>query len=319
MSFMNATRRKVLRMGTLTQAAGNPLQWDIPKTGILGGIFLEISATIVGTPVTPDALGTQKIVKKVRLVANSGIDIINISGTGYHSLLRNYCEHYVDATPQAQSRVAISVSTFNLDMWLPVAMNSRDPIGYFMLQNEQTLLQLYVEFEAIANLAASGITALNYTVTPSLEIYTVPVDPKDWPPFNVIHQTIEDQRVVTGAGDVEYYWPRGNTYVQVLHGLGLAQSGSDAWSRAKIRLNQSDFIYDVTPASLSIDTNRFHGYTRLPGAIPFDLMGTAGLGMFGSTRDMLYSAAVTDLASVITATGAGTLFTVRRQLISLEA
>jgi hypothetical protein len=40
--------------------------------------------------------------------------------------------------------------------------------------------------------------------------------------------------------------------------------------------------------------------------------------MFGSSRDMLYSAAVTDLASVITVSSAVTMFTVRRQLISLE-
>jgi hypothetical protein len=133
-----------------------------------------------------------------------------------------------------------------------------------------------------------------------------------------VHQIIEDQRSISGAQDFEYFWPRGNTYMQVLHGCGLAQSGSDAWSRVRVRLNQSDFIMDYTPASLNIDVNRTHGYVRLAGAIPLDLMGSSGLGIYGSTRDVLYSAAVTDLASIITATGAATLYTVRRQLIALE-
>lgn len=317
MSFINATRRKVLQLGTLTQASGNPLQWDIPKTGILSSLMLSISATIAGTLSAPNALGAQAIVKRVRLVANSGIDLINISGTGFNSLLRDYMENYVDAVPQSTARSAISATTFNLDMFLPVAINSRDPIGLFMLQNEQTLLQLYIEFEAAANLA-TGVTSLNYTVTPSLEVFTVPVDPRDWPMFNVVHQIIEDQRSISGAQDFEYQWPRGNTYMQVLHGAGLAQAGADAWSRVRVRLNQSDFVMDYTPNSLTIDENRKHGRARLAGVIPVDLMGSSGLGIYGSTRDVLYSAAVTDLASVITATGATTLYTVRRQLIALE-
>ena len=318
MSFVTSTRRKMIPLPQLTQASGNPVQWDVPKTGILGGVFLSVSATLAGIPVTPDPLGAQKIVKKVRLIANSGIDLINISGTTYNSMLRHYTDTYLDPVPQSQATSALAAGTFNLDMYLPVSINRRDPIGLFMLQNEQTLLTLVVEFEAVGNLAASGFTTLSYTIQPWLEVYTVPVDPKDWPDFSVVHQIIEDSRPVSGAGDYEYYWPRGNTYLQVLHGAGLAQSGSDNWTRARLRINQSDFLVDMLPGTANIEYGLSHGTTRMLGLVPFDLMGTSSLGMLGSSRDMLYSAAVTDLASVITFGAAGTLWTLRRQLISLQ-
>jgi hypothetical protein len=315
--WQNSTRRKLIRMATYTQASGNVMFWDVPKTGILSRVFLEISVTLAGTITGPNALGIQAAIKRVRLIANSGIDVFNMSGTGYNSLLANYLEHYIYSVPSTNARAAVSATTFKLPMVIPVGVNTRDPIGLIMLQNESTLLQLSVEMEAQANLGTS-ITTYNWTITPTLEVFTVPVDRKDWPAFNVIHQVFEDVRVVSGAGDVEYYWPRGNTYLQVLHGCGLAQSGSDAWSRAKVRLNQSDFIMDLTPDAMDTEFTSEHGYARLPGVVAFDLMGSSGLGIFGSTRDMLYSAAVTDLASVITATGATNLYTVRRQLVSLE-
>ncbi len=52
--------------------------------------------------------------------------------------------------------------------------------------------------------------------------------------------------------------------------------------------------------------------------IPIDLMSSAGLGLYDRVRDTINSALVTSLDSVITATGAGTLFTMRRQLVNLK-
>lgn len=317
MPFNTSTRRKVIPLASLTQASGNPLVWELPRTGILESIHLAVSVTIAGTLSAPNALGAQAIIKRVRLIANSGIDLVNISGVGFNSLIRKFCEDYTDLTPGTNAGAAITATTFNLPVVIPVALNSRDPVGLFMLQNEQTLLQLSVEIEAAANLA-TGITTLNYTVRPTINVFTVPINTQDWPDFSLVHTLIEDSRAVGGSGDFEYQWPRGNTYLQVLHGLGLAQSGSDLFNRLRVRLNQSDFLLDMDVNSINIEFERLHGYTRVLGVAPVDLIGTSGLGVYGSARDMLYSGAVTDLATVITATGAGTLYTVRRQLIKIQ-
>jgi hypothetical protein len=316
MAFQDNTRRKFIPLTSQAKGATNPLSWDIPKTGLLGGIFLNITGSVAGTLSAPNALGMSSIIRKVRLITNGGIDLVNISGPGYAYLLRYHLENYVDATPQNTGKVAVTATTFNLDMYIPTVLNSRDPIGLFMLQNEQTLVQLQVEFEADA-VVATGAT-VTATVIPSVEVFTVPVDPKDWPALNTVQQIIEDTRVISGAGDYDYSWPRGNTYVQVLHGLGIAVSAVDTWTRAKLIVNQSEILADYTPGLASVEFNKMHGYARGLGSIPFDMIGTSGMGTFGSSRDLLYSALVTEMVSRLTASGAATLYTVRRQLVALR-
>jgi hypothetical protein len=48
-------------------------------------------------------------------------------------------------------------------------------------------------------------------------------------------------------------------------------------------------------------------------------MASSGLGLYGLTRDVFDTSKVTDIASVLTASGAGTLYTLRRQLVTLGA
>lgn len=316
MAFQDSTRRKFIPLNSQSKGTTNPLTWDIPKTGLLAGIYLNITGAVAGTLSAPNALGFASVVRRVRLVTNGGIDLVNISGPGYHYLVRDNLEDYKDPVPQATARSAVTATTFNLDMFIPVSLNARDPIGLFMLQNEQTLVQLSVEFEADATVATGAtVTA---TVLPVVEVYTVPVDQKDWPALNVVQQFLEDSRVQSAAGDIDYNWPRGNTYVQVLHGYGMAVAPADNWTRARLMVNQSEILADYVPGSLNIEFTRMHGRARLLGVIPVDFIGTSGLGTFGSSRDLLYSALVTELMTRLSVSAAGTLYTVRRQLVALR-
>lgn len=315
MAFQDSTRRKITNLGAVAKGTSNPLVFDIPKTGLLGGIYLNITGTASGTITGPNALGFASIVRRVKLTANSGIDLINISGAGYHYMLRYYLENYIDPVPFSNARSVVSAAAFDLSMYLPVALNSRDPLGLFMLQNEQTLLQLSVEFEADATVGTGATIAA--TVTPFIEYYTVPADKKDWPALNLAHVIIEDQRVVSGAGDFEYKWPRGNTYIQMLHGLGINQAGADTWSKFMVYVNQSDTLWNSTPGEQNLEFGESHGIARPLGLIQADLIGSVGLGCFGGARDLLDSRQVTELKSVLTATGAATLYTVRRQFVQL--
>lgn len=318
MSFINATRRKHVSLGAKSKSGTTPLTWEVPKTGLLAGIMLHITGTLAGTITAPNALGKAAIVRNVRLIVNAGIDLYNISGAGYHYLLRDFINDYRDPVPQTDARSAIAAATYDVSMYLPIAINDRDPVGLVMLQNEETLVSLTVQFEDDANLG-TGITSNTATVKPYAILFTVPIDMKnDWPNLSNIHQVLEDQRVISGAGDYEYRWPRGNTYMGVYHGLGIGASGSDGFTTAKLMINQSETLeeYDVNAIDKAFSVT--HGRDRITGTIPFDLIGTSGLGMFGLSRDLIYSQAVTELSSVIAASGAGTLYTVRRQLVNLD-
>jgi hypothetical protein len=316
MSFADKTRRKVINLGSVAKGTTNPISFEIPKTGLLAGIFINITGTVAGVIAAPNPLGKACIVRRVRLLANAGLNLIDISGPEYHYLLRDYIDGYADPAVSSDARSAVAAAAFDVSMYLPVAYNSRDPLGLVLLQNEQTQLILQVEFEADATVDPAAVVTA--TVQPFIELFTVPPKAEDMPPLNTAHTIIGDERVVAGAGDYEYKWPRGNTYVQVLHGLGMAVAGADGFSAARYVINQSDLIEGIyTPNELDLAFEKSHGRTRLPGTVAFDFAGTSGLGMFGSARDLVYSQMVTDISSIITATGAGTLYTVRRQLVSL--
>jgi hypothetical protein len=222
---------------------------------------------------------------------------------------------YFRGQAQNQGRAAVSAASFNLDMVIPVMMNLRDPVGLIMLQNEQLTATLTVDFAADTTVATGAtVTA---TVTPFVEIFTVPVDPADYPPLNMLHTVLEESQAVPATGEITYNLPRGNTYLQIAHGLGIGASGSDKFDRVRTRVNQSDFIYDVTPGFLDMEHNLLRGRNRPAGGIYLDLMGSTGLGMYGLGRDLFNSALVTDFANVINATGTGTLYTLRRQLVTI--
>lgn len=316
--FIANTRRKVILLPTQTRpVGGGTTSINLPKTGLLASINLAIRGSVAGALSAPNALGFASIINRVRLTLNSGIDVINMSGAGFHYLLREAMgSEYIDPTGQSNARSAVTAAAFNLDLILPVAINERDPLGLLLLQNEQTLLTLNIDWTADATVATGAtVTA---TAIPYVELFTVPVDPADYPPLNIVHQILEDSQAVSGAGDFTYNWQRGNTYLQVLHGFGIGVAGADNFSKVAVRVNQSDYLQNTDIPYLDMEFRRLRGRARPAGGVFFDLLATSGLGNFGLTRDVFNSALVTDLASVITVTGAGTLTTVRRQLVVLQ-
>ncbi len=327
---LGVTRRKVTTLPTQAWVAGSTLTFPLPRVGLLARIYLAIRGSYTSTAAsTVSAFGFSSVIRRTRVNINSGIDVFSVSGPGYAYL--------VARTSTWQGRSAMVLGQFNIDQIIPIAVNLRDPVGLIMLQNEQTLVTLNVDCETQANSAGAGAgsTVNAVAITPYIEWFTVPSDTKNWPNLNNIHQILEDQVPIGAAGLVQYNWPRGNTYLSMIHGVtantaALAATGfvdtALTTGSIQIRQNQSDFIQ-----STDLQTNQtvvmipfldmIHGLTRgtnrITGVIPFDLMSTAGLGFYDQMRDVINSALVTDLASVMTFNATGTLYSVRRQLVPL--
>lgn len=286
---------------------------QLNRVGLLGYLLLAIRGAVAGTLTVPNALGMASIIRGIRLTANQGVDIVNISGAGYHYGMREVIEsEYVDPCGQSNARSAVTAVAYNLDMVIPIQVNQRDPIGLINLQDTGATMSLSVDWEADATVA-TGATVTG-TVSPTLILYTVPPDPANLPDLSIIQTWIQDTRVISGAGDYTYDWLLGSQYLQVLHMAGIGASGTDNWSRYQLRNQQNQFplIYNVPNQDILF--RWYRGRARPAGLIVIDRLASSGLGNYGTVRDVFDSAKATDAASIITFAGAGNLYTIRRGL-----
>lgn len=319
--FEGNTTLKRIFVGNITRPTGGGVSTPLalPRTGILSRLWINYTGSISGTLSAPNAGGMASIVNRVRVTAQGGQDLFNMSGLGYHYLYRPFIDLSRDVLQSASPFAAVTATTFDVSMVLPIQVNSRDHAGLFMLQNEQTLVTVNLD-----NLA-DGSVATGATVTATIKVYadifTVPPVAADWPDMSLIHQVLEDQLIVSGSGNVIYEWPRGSIYLRMLHGLGVAQAGSDLWSAYQIKRNESDIIYDVQDTTEEDKTWSFiHGTqaARKPGLFNWSGLDWSGLGSYGMARDTLDSHRLTNMKTAVTATGAGTLISVRDTLLDTK-
>lgn len=293
---------------------GAPAQ--LPRVGLLAAIRLAIRGSVAGTLSAPNALGMASIVNRIRLNINGNLDLISISGWGYHYGLREGIDsEYGDPSGQSNARSAVTATTFNLDMYFPIMINRRDPIGLINLQDTGLTANLYVDWTADATVA-TGATVTG-TCTPYLELFTIPPNEQDMPNLLVAHTIIEDVRAITGAGVFTYDFLLGYQYLQWYHLLGVGASGADGFTQYQLRMQQNMFPITQDIPSMDIQYRSMRYRARPAGLILVDRLGTSGLGNYGLMRDMFDSTALTDMASLITASGAGNLYTVRRGLQAL--
>lgn len=318
MSFEQSTRLYQIPLESKSKpTGGGTVTWQLPRTGLLSRVWLLITGSVSGSLSSPNALGMASIVSRVRLIAQGGQDIFNLSGAGYHYLYRPTIDlGIVDNLPN-NARAAVTATTFDVSMVLPVQINMRDPAGLIALQNDQTLVTLSLDFLADASVATGAtVTA---TVTPYLDLFTVPTNPADFPKsgVSVLHQVLEDHQAVSGAVDYTYEWQRGATALKTIHGAGIGASGSDAWSRIQVKANESQMIMDHNTGMQDKWQYFLRKASRIAGTIVWDGMASSGLGNYSLFRDGIDTRKLSRLTSVITATGATTLYTVRETALNL--
>jgi hypothetical protein len=306
------------QLQTMTRpTGGGTVSQQLPRVSLLARIRLAIRGSVAGTLTSPNALGMASIVNRVRLAINAGTDLISISGWGYHYGLRELIDsEYGDPCGQSNARSAVTATTFNLDMVLPITINLRDPIGLLNLQDLGLTATLFVDWTADATVA-TGATVTG-TCIPYLDLFTIPPDPANQPNLGIVQPIIEDQRAVVGAGQFTYDFLLGMQYLQMIHLLGVGAAGADGFSAYSLRMQQNQFPIVTDVAGLDTDYRSIRYRARPAGGIYIDRLGSSGLGNYGLMRDMFDSTQLTDMASVITATGAGTLYTIRRGLQALR-
>jgi hypothetical protein len=318
--ILEGSRRRIIPDTAKTKGSEAPLTFTFLKAGMLAGFWLSIRGNITSAGLSNlNPLGKASIIRRVEVFVNGGQRLHSFSGAGYHYLIRDHLEGYQDVVSQSDARSAVAVGNYNLDMYVPLAVNLRDAIGLFMLQSEQAQVVCTVDFEADANIA-TGITAHTCTVKPTLVAFSVPRDESKWPDFSVLHSIIEQTQGVSALGEFPYTPIRGQTYLQLLAAYGIGVAGSDKWASAQLNVLGTDQVEKWTPNSLDAQFSLTHGRARLPGTIPLDWLGSSGLGAYGSARDALASGQISDIQLTVDITAQpDTFYAVRRQLIQLTA
>ena len=322
MSFVEKTRVKFVPVTTLTRpvTGGGVTQIELPKTGILIGILCPITIVVGGTVNTPNALGVATAIKRVVLRLNAGHVIFDMSGVSYFNLLAEMIQDNYNMDIYNNSRAAVSTGTKVLDIFIPVAENTRDEIGLLMLQNMQTFATLSIEWESEITVGGTTATITSGSCTPVLMLAEVPAEESDLPSLDVIHQILEEQAAISAAGAYDHQIAIGGTLVGEYYYLAAG------WTQAQLRLQNSNIIADLTPAqhrmlfllTTSRDVTLVGAVTGTDKRIFWDFAGTDGLGQFGSIRDYINTLALTSIFTRITAVGATTLFSLRRQLLNVN-
>jgi hypothetical protein len=318
--FPANTRRKVVRQPGLVYPAGGGLtEMQIQSTGLLSRIWLRVTATIAGPGAVPNPFGVSSILRRVRLIANSGQEIYSVSGPGYAWLLQDHLEsEYGPATPQNQGRVAVVNGTYNLDMLIPVSVNFMDFTGLLLVQSRQIIVTLQVDWETEVAVNGAG-TVITATATPYVEFYTLPASPEDAPDLTRAHVILQNDMAVPGAGEFVYQPIQTPVYLQLVHGLNYGVAGADDVDRVQLRVEQSNYIYDSWIDQLNMEWNTFHLGARPAGIWAFDFMASSGLGNYGGARDRLDTRSLTSFESVFNALGVGTvLTTIRRMIVDMQ-
>ncbi len=282
------------------------------------------------------------ILDRIHLVANSGTELVNLTGVGLY--IRNMLtdNHYLDVVastlPEAQSSnptyqfaTAAGANVVEFTVKIPVMINDRDPIGLILLQSREVLMTLGLDWGVINNLFTFTGTATavltNGLATITMEYFSVPLKEADYPDLSIAHTLIEDTIDIPGTGDVPYTVPRGNIYQRLIHRvvLNALPAGYDDVSQFVLQYNQSEIPYKIDAHDMYAIQRERYKRDLYKGVFVWDFMyqGQAGLG---GNRDLLNSRSITDLLSIITIASGATLgtnnnklHTVKEQMVPLSS
>jgi len=314
------TRLKRVQLATQTKPTGGGLTVvPLPPTGLLRGVQIYITLTVTGTPDAANALGICSAIRAIRLRTNDSKNIYEASGAdfvyGINEMLGTEAFVGISSTYN-QGASAVSATTFRLDHYLPVAMNWRDPVGLFLLQNREINVNLEIEWEADTVVTGGATATYTASAIPVMEFFTLPSRDSDMPDLSLVHQISTEQRIVSGSGVVQYEPPTGQIYLGMAYGAYWAQSAADSWSRFEEIVGASDYWMNETTGLMDGLNSLSRGRNRRAGTIIRDYMASAGLGMMSTTdRDAFDTLLTTNFIHRFTLTGAGTLRIVKRQLV----
>lgn len=332
--FYAGTRLKRLPLSTVQFSATGGQQFiQLTRAGFLQRVLLDMESAVVsaGGVTGASVYGMASAIGNITLRPNAANDMFNASLTGWLGLVNPFLGSMSAVainTTYNQGASTVAAGTFKLCVEIPVAMNNRDSIGLFNLQNPTTTVNLQITGNPAAgggqnsSMATSGIDTVVTTVKPFVMIMDL-FDPAVLPPQNYLHQIKEDVQVSAASGTLDYQPELGQVYLSCNHRMELNSTGApvDTFTQFESFVNGTDrWRSNDTLNIVSMDYSRYYGGAARPaGIITDDFMATTELGtLSGYDRDLFDTANTTDWHHRITVPTAQNIRTMRRQLVALS-
>lgn len=329
MMFAKATRKNIQVLPSQALVENGSVSFDIPKTRLLSRIYLKITGTFTATHASITALTKARfapwgLVKQIREQINNGFNPYQVSGCGaylYNSLDINN----VLATITTLGSTASSSGTSNsVDILLDItnALNDRDPVGLILTQNQETVVNVSVDFNTVAGLFTDSnltISSVSVTVTPIVESYSIPASADAIPDLSILKLVSEQNYTISASGSVFYIkMPVGLTYRKIILNF---EDSAGAFTDAEIgnlsiMFNQADQPI-VIPADVLRKLNTKMYGTALPaGVLVFDF-SYQGIANYGGSRDYIDTERLTEFWIGLTPSNTGTVQVVSETLAKL--
>ncbi len=207
---------------------------------------------------------------------------------------------------------------------LPIALNERDPISLFLLQNEEIVVTVTIDFDdadVIFN-AAAGLTGAmsGLTVTPVVETFAIPPIEDAFPDLGMIKLVNAKTETITGAGQQTITLTPGNIFrklVIFIQDAGGGDFDSDISGNFEIIFNEADTPIRIPPWVLEGINEEMYG-TPLPNGVWVFDFSYQGLPNYGGGRDYIDTEKMSEFWFRWTASAAGSIQIVQETLSRLR-
>lgn len=316
--FMAATRQTIQSLPSqIVTGEQTTIQFSLPKARLLSKIYLEVDAVATvkantGQSVVLDAMSPYKILRRVSLDLNNGFSpfiipgrdlfLYNLDRLNPNVLLPGSAAKQMNLVQNAASAAGVD-NRIKFMIELPLTLNDRDAVGYVMLQNAETSVNLTIDVDKVANAYAlnssNGETATfkSMTITPVLETYTIPPDPNSIPDLSVLKLVSSKTDTFAGNGQNITKLQVGTIYRKLLLYLqdnnGNPLTDADFQGNLELIFNQADIPYSIKPSVLSAKNHSQLGYCLPDGVYLFDFT-YQGIPNLGGTRDYVDTERLTE-------------------------
>jgi hypothetical protein len=337
-AFARLTRKQTTMLPPVAGAVNSRVTLDLPKVRLGQKLYVEITADLEATHATatsydPAPFAPFTLLDHIKVSLNNGWHPVDLSGKGLYlwNLVNSDTVKLARAAsgrgPVVQGVTASATGTTNNIKFLveiPFMLNERDVIGLLMLQNQQTLVTVNIDFADAAALhdGTANFTYVlsNIVVTPMITTFSLPADQQYWPDVSIIKITEEWSHAIAGAGNQSLKIPCGNMYRKLLLYIEDAAGGeadADIAGNFGLYINSNDLYREIKPSILAAENaKQFNG--PLPqGVFVFDL-SDQGQPNYGGSRDYIDTEKLTQFDFRFTAAGAGNVLIIGEQLARLS-